>query len=83
MCFDDPEWEQLVSQILAKVTEVRATVGAGLPPIFPSRVNFWGPEPRGEGLGCPAPNPETSPPSGSGVQWAVLLQSGSAGRLSP
>lgn len=25
LCFEDPEWEQLVGQILAKVTEVRAT----------------------------------------------------------
>lgn len=25
LCFEDPEWEQLIGQVLAKVTEVRAT----------------------------------------------------------
>lgn len=49
LCFEDPEWEQLVSQILVKVTEVRAAgltafllgwvVGAGLP--------CWGLSPLG------------------------------------
>lgn len=35
LCFEDPEWEQLTCQILAKVTEVTAT---GLPFYIPSGV---------------------------------------------
>lgn len=39
LCFEDPEWEQLTCQILAKVTEVTAT---GLPFHTPSGVVLSG-----------------------------------------
>lgn len=49
LCFEDPEWEQLVSQILGKVTEVRAV---GSLPTLPSGVGLRAPGPQ-LGLGCP------------------------------
>lgn len=39
LCFEDPEWEQLVGQILAKVTEVRAV---GSLPAFPTHSGSLG-----------------------------------------
>lgn len=49
LCFEDPEWEQLVGQILEKVTEVRAV---GSLPTLLSRVGLWDPGPQ-LGAGCP------------------------------
>lgn len=47
LCFEDPEWEQLVSQILVKVTEVRAVD----PCRVPAGVVLWDPGLQLE-LGC-------------------------------
>lgn len=56
LCFEDPEWEQLIGQILAKVTEVTAMEVPSHTPIRNGSEmgskDYWDPSPR-VGWGCP------------------------------